>query len=219
MATAGTGTVTWTVLNSYTSGLTSVNSAYTHNLDSILTPGGTIYYRLSAKNGVGYGVLSSETPVLCDDYPIKMEAPKVSMIRYNSIDLYWTKLTAYNDYGRDSINYYRIEFFERACYASSYSLLSSCTTGFTSADGTWVDLTSGVTTIYDSKSHTTSTFFSEGKNFEYRVRANNDVGYSQYSDILTIKTPTRPTFMNAPTVDYIDPKAISISWVALINST
>ncbi len=47
----------------------------------------------------------------------------------------------------------------------------------------------------------------------------NGVGYSIYSDTFTLKTPTRPTFMNKPSVDYIDPKAISISWVALINST
>jgi hypothetical protein len=98
-------------------------------------------------------------------------------------------------------------------------LPSSCTTGFTADDGTWIDLTTTVSTIITSKSHTTSTFYSEGKNFEYRVRANNDVGYGQYSDILTIKTPTRPTFMNEPTCDYIDPKVISLSWVPLDNST
>lgn len=46
---------------------------------------------------------STPFAVLCDDYPIKMTAFAVSMVRYNSIDLYWSRLTAFNDYGRDSI--------------------------------------------------------------------------------------------------------------------
>jgi hypothetical protein len=49
----------------------------------MFTPGGTVRYRLTAKNGVDYGKISDETPVLCDNYPIKMATPKVSMIRYN----------------------------------------------------------------------------------------------------------------------------------------
>ncbi len=197
----------------------SVALTYTHTPAAILPAGGYIRYRLTSKNGVGYGKVSDETPVQCDDIPVKMAIPQVSMIRYNSIDLYWTYLTTLTEIGRDPIRYYRIEFFDRPCYASSYSTLASCTTGFAAADGTWTDLTSGVTTVQESKSHTTSSFFSEGKNFEYRVRAINGVGSSEYSDTLTIKTPTRPTFMNEPTVDYIDPKAISISWVPLSNST
>jgi hypothetical protein len=103
------------------------------------------------------------------------------MIRHNSIDLYWTHLTSLADTGRDPIKFYRIEFFNRACYSSPYSSLSSCTTGFTAADGEWIDITTGVTTVQTSKSHITNTFFSEGKNFEYRVRANNGVGYGPYS--------------------------------------
>lgn len=154
---------------------------------------------------MGYGAVSNETPVLCDDVPVKMALPMTSMIRYNSIDLYWTSLTTSTEMGRDIVLYYRIEFFDRSCYATSYSTLASCTTAFTVDDGTWTDITTGVTKIELSKSHTTSTFFSEGKNFDYRVRAINGVGYGPYSDTLTIMTPTRPTFMNAPTVDYINP--------------
>jgi hypothetical protein len=56
---------------------------YTHTPDNLLPAGGYIRYRLTAKNGVGYGAISSETPVQCDDVPVKMAAPQVSMIRHN----------------------------------------------------------------------------------------------------------------------------------------
>lgn len=112
---------------------------------AILSSGMTIKYRLTAKNGVAYGAVSTETPVLCDAVPRKMDTPMVSMIRYNRIDLYWNLLTTDSDIGRDPILYYHIEFFDRPCYASGSVV--PCTTTFDAADGTWTDLMSTVTTI------------------------------------------------------------------------
>jgi hypothetical protein len=66
--------------------------SYTHYPAAILESGIIIKYRLRAKNGVGYGVYSSETSVLSDAVPRKMDPPMVSMIRYNKIDLYWNFL-------------------------------------------------------------------------------------------------------------------------------
>ena len=102
----------------------------------------TINYRLTSKNGVEYGAVSDVTPVLCDASPRKMDTPMVSMIRYNSISLYWNLLTTDSDIGRDPILYYRIEFFNRPCYASGSTV--PCTTTFDAVDGTWVDLSSSV---------------------------------------------------------------------------
>jgi hypothetical protein len=170
----------------------------------------TIKYRLTAKNGVEYGAISTETPVLCDSVPKKMDTPMVSMIRFNRIDLYWTLLTTDYEIGRDPILYYRIEFFDRPCYAANSAV--ACTTTFDPADGTWIDLMSTVTTITNSRAHTTGTIFSAGKHFNYRVRAKNGVGWGEYSDILDVLTPVKPQFMNKPRCDFINPHAIKISW-------
>jgi hypothetical protein len=74
---------------------------YTHIPSVKFSSGMTIKYRLKAKNGVDYGAVSIETQVLCDATPKKMNVPKVSMIRYNHIDLYWNFLTTDSDIGRD----------------------------------------------------------------------------------------------------------------------
>jgi hypothetical protein len=165
---------------------------------------------LTAKNGVGYGAVSTATPVLCDSVPRKMDTPMVSMIRFNRIDLYWNILTTDSDTGRDPILYYRIEFFDRPCYASGSVV--PCSTTFDAADGTWTDLMPTVTTITNSRAHIATGIFSAGKYFNYRVRAKNGVGWGDYSDILDVLTPIKPQSMNKPTCDFINPQAIKISW-------
>ena len=190
---------------------------YEHVPAAILTSGMTIHYRLTAKNGVNYGKVSTETPVLCDAVPRKMDTPMVSMIRFNKIDLYWNLLTTDSDVGRDPILYYHIEFFDRPCYAPN--AVVACTTTFDAVDGTWIDLMSTVTTITNFKVHSATTIFSAGKYYNYRVRAKNGVGWGDYSDILDVLTPVRPQFMNKPSVDYINPQAIKISWEQFTNSS
>ena len=199
----------WVPLNSYTTNM-AIPLKYEHVPAAILTSGMTIHYRLTAKNGVNYGKVSTETPVLCDAVPRKMDTPMVSMIRFNKIDLYWNLLTTDSDVGRDPILYYHIEFFDRPCYAPN--AVVACTTTFDAVDGTWIDLMSTVTTITNFKVHSATTIFSAGKYYNYRVRAKNGVGWGDYSDILDVLTPVRPQFMNKPSVDYINPQAIKISW-------
>jgi hypothetical protein len=174
-----------------------------HTPSAILTSGMTIKYRLTAKNGVAYGAISTETPVLCDAVPKKMDVPMVSMIRYNYISIYWTLLTTDDKIGRDPILYYHLEFFDRPCYAANSVV--ACTTTFDPVDGTWTDLMSTVTTITNSKTHSATSIFSAGKTFNYRVRAKNGVGWGDYSDILDVLTPVKPQFMNKPRCDYINP--------------
>jgi hypothetical protein len=43
-----------------------IEKTLTHTPSSIFTSGATIYYRVTAKNGVGYGTPSAATSVLCD---------------------------------------------------------------------------------------------------------------------------------------------------------
>jgi hypothetical protein len=49
-----------------------------------------------------------------------------------------------------------------------------------------------VTSITNNKVHSTSNCFSEGKYYNYRVRAKNGVGWGDYSDILDVLTPRKP---------------------------
>jgi hypothetical protein len=60
-----------------------VPTSYQHNVGYILPSGGTIKYRLTAKNGVGYGVTSSQTPVTCDSVPTACNAPQVAVADIN----------------------------------------------------------------------------------------------------------------------------------------
>jgi hypothetical protein len=64
----------WTALNSYTTDMT-IPTSYQHNVGYVLPSGGTINYRLTAKNGVGYGKISTITPVTCDSVPLACNAP------------------------------------------------------------------------------------------------------------------------------------------------
>ena len=185
--------------------------SYIHIPSAILTSGMTIEYRLRAKNGVGYSPFSTATPVLCDSVPRKMDTPMVSMIRFNRIDLYWNILTTDSDIGRDPILYYRIEFFDRPCYSTSSVV--PCSTTFDAVDGSWTDLMPTVTTITKDMIHSATSIFSEGKKYNYRVRAKNGVGWGDYSDNLDVLTPIKPQFMNKPTCDNINLQAIKISWV------
>jgi hypothetical protein len=87
----------WVELTTYTVG-GPIQTSYTHTPGYIFTSGATINYRISAMNGVGYGVYSSTTPVLCDAVPPTMNVPVIatSDITYNSIKITWSVLTDFN---------------------------------------------------------------------------------------------------------------------------
>jgi len=55
----------WQELNSYSLGM-AIETSYTHTSATIFPSGGTLNYRLTPKNGVGYGNPSTATSVLCD---------------------------------------------------------------------------------------------------------------------------------------------------------
>ncbi len=47
----------------------TVPTSYTHTPSAILTSGGTYKYRLYAKNGVDYSLVSTETSITADKVP------------------------------------------------------------------------------------------------------------------------------------------------------
>jgi hypothetical protein len=70
----GTNKVSWAELSTYSIGM-SINKLFTHTMASIFPSGQTNYYRISAKNGVGYGTPCTPVAVLCDEVPTYMNAP------------------------------------------------------------------------------------------------------------------------------------------------
>lgn len=76
--------------------------------------GGTVNYRLRAKNGVGYGVYSSVTPVLCDSVSPTMNIPIVDYaanhINPTWIYISWPPITDCTLSGRDCPVYYGLEW-------------------------------------------------------------------------------------------------------------
>jgi len=79
---------------------------------SIFPNGGTYYFKLRAKNNVGYGPYSVITPVLCDGTPPTMNAPTVltSNINPSWIWVSWASITDCTLSGRDCPTYYGLEW-------------------------------------------------------------------------------------------------------------
>jgi hypothetical protein len=188
----GTNKVSWAELSTYTNGM-SINKLYTHTMASIFPSGQTNHYRISAKNGVGYGAPCTPVAVLCDEVPTYMNAPTNSSVTYNSIKMDWVAITDSTQRGRDSIVYYSLEWFERPCYADSNV---ACTTTYVEpTDGTWKEITSWADTstrLATTKTHTSATYFSANKDFEYRMRAKNGVGMGVPSAITLVRTDDIP---------------------------
>ena len=71
----GTNQVSWTSVQAESAGVVTL-----FNLTSvtIFPIGGKLYFRLRAKNNVGYGPFSTAYEVLCDDIPQRMNTPAVT---------------------------------------------------------------------------------------------------------------------------------------------
>jgi hypothetical protein len=79
---SGTNQLSWSTLTSET---TSPLLTFTHS--TIFTPNILIYYRLRAKNRVGFGPYSESISVLTDTIPNAMTAPSTVSVKYNEIRL------------------------------------------------------------------------------------------------------------------------------------
>ena len=104
------GSCTWESLNTYTANM-NIPYSYIHYPTNMFPTGSTQTYRLTAKNGVGYGVVSTPTPMTADEVPIACNDPIIA-----DADIYPQKVTvtwtAINDVenGRDPIIFYRLDW-------------------------------------------------------------------------------------------------------------
>jgi hypothetical protein len=71
-----------------------------------------VKYRVSAINGIGYGV-TSEIAVLTKTYPRKMDIVSIADPIPSEINISWSKLTTSDsDTGRDPILHYQVEWIK-----------------------------------------------------------------------------------------------------------
>lgn len=76
-----------------------------------------VKYRLSAKNGVGYGMLSPNLLVLTDTYPKKMNTMTVvGNVIHDKFTVSWTRIdnTVHDDTGRDFVINYHLQWTEHS---------------------------------------------------------------------------------------------------------
>jgi hypothetical protein len=71
------GINSWTALNTYTVGM-AIPLSLTQIPADILSSGATYKYRISAKNGVGYSLPSTETSIVADEVPVSCNAPAIA---------------------------------------------------------------------------------------------------------------------------------------------
>lgn len=94
----------WVALNSGTTLVTN----YEHINNAIFPSNIDLNYRVRARNGVGFGVYSSNLVVRTDSVPLNMNAPTDFSIDPNKIVLNWTAITADIDTGRDPVIFYQL---------------------------------------------------------------------------------------------------------------
>jgi hypothetical protein len=147
--------------------------SYTH----LLTPSGSIYpsgssqqYRVTPKNYVGMGVVSSTVTATADTEPTIMTTVSVSSITPTAITLTWTNVTSDAACGRDAVTFYSVEWDQ--------------------GSSNWVALNSESEGFYLTYTHSPGGIFTPNTNFNYRVRAKNGVGYGPYSTVVTALSDT-----------------------------
>lgn len=145
-----------------------------------------------------------------------MNAPTNTSVLYNKITMTWNVITDLTEIGRDTIIYYSLEWFERACYADPNI---ACTTNFDeNTDGQWTEITSYSDTanrLATTKDHEIATYFSANKEFAYRMRAKNGVGIGTPSAITLVLTDDVPQKMAPPTLVQVRYNEVQLSWDAV----
>lgn len=138
-----------------------------------------------------------------------MNPPSSTQVDYNSIDLTWTAITADADTGRDSVTYYKVEFFNRPCYTA---LNGDCGTELESL-GVWTEVsvegTQGASTTF---THAQTDHFYPDVDHKYRVCAKNLVGMGACSTEVTVRTDAVPLQMSAPANVTVTYNMIEITW-------
>ncbi len=86
----------------------AIPTSYEHIPSAILTSGGTYKYRIKAKNGVDFGLPSTETTITADKIP-EVNAPVIAVadIHPQKVIVTWTETATANN-GGDPIIYYQL---------------------------------------------------------------------------------------------------------------
>ena len=132
-------------------------------------PNGKTYnFRLRAKNGVGWGVYSTVTPVLLDQTPTRMNPPviPVATITPLGMTITWTAIAFMTDGGRDPIIYYGLEWDQ----------------GINQWENITQEAVQGVSTSVVKNFPTT---FASGHPIKFRTYAKNMIGSGEYSAEVT----------------------------------
>jgi hypothetical protein len=175
-------------------------NTYTHIATTLFPNGQKLYYKLRAKNGVGYGVFSTITEVLTDATPGMMNAPVVSTadITPTSMKFTWASITDCTLSGRDCPTYYGLEWDQGL--------------------NTWTNLTTPSMGMINSYT-VNFPVFPSGTSIKFRTYARNRVGYGEYSTTVTAISDKYPQYMNTPVATQVTPSSITLTWTELTLSS
>jgi hypothetical protein len=168
---------------------------------TMLPNGKTYNYRLRAKNGVGWGVYSTVTPVLLDSTPTRMNPPVISLANITPLrmTITWTAIAFMTDGGRDPIIYYGLEWDQGI--------------------NQWENITSqAVNGVGTSIVKYFQVPFASGQPVKFRTYAKNLIGSGEYSAEVIAYADKVPQFMPTPTLISVDPKLIKIAWIDIPTS-
>jgi len=169
--------------------------------DSATHPSGVVYYyRVAAKNSLGYGTYSDNLQITTDAFPdASVTLSQVGAVEPKSMTISWTALPTAND-GRDPVIFYAVEL----------SINS----------GTWNQLNFDFGTAYLTYTHTSTTNFPASTTFQFRIRPKNGVGYSlSTSSTLSVLSDGVPNNMDPLTAGTVTPTTMSFSWSDLTDQT
>ena len=143
---------------------------------------------------MGLSTVTSAITITADNTPQIMTTVTVSAIHPLNISLSWTNVSADADCGRDPVVFYSVE-----CDfgTGTYTVLNSPSEGF-----------------YLAYTHISTTILNPNKNFNYRVRPLNGVGWGPYSTVVVATTCNYPTFMSQPTLIGVWYNKISLNWTS-----
>ncbi len=115
------------------------------------------------------------------------------------IEVKWDSLSDYEDYGRDPITYYKLEYNDNT------------------AVGVWIELTSSAVAAVTSFKHQLTVPFPANIDMsdhfvKYRVYGRNQVGTGIASSELLVLTRTYPKVMGKVMIADPQPNSIVISW-------
>jgi hypothetical protein len=84
-------------------------TSYTYTVSTIFTSNSNQQFKVTPKNGVGWGIASSTVSCTADREPQAMNTPTVVSINPLEIKIQWNDLTE-PDNGRDLVTFYLVQW-------------------------------------------------------------------------------------------------------------